>query len=141
LSADLEPTLRALQGRKDIIRSLNQRRMEGAREIRLLGNETVQGHGIRSGVHDERGVSPFVVMRDREGIEHYARLSLGKDLPEVGAALTLAPGECGATALTAGRGGPEQTRRSGWRPYEFSKPNRRKSVTWARDRRLRLMEK
>ncbi|MDP3747025.1 MAG: DUF3363 domain-containing protein [Phenylobacterium sp.] len=110
LRDDLGPTLHALQGRKDIIRTLNQRRLEGAREVRVLGNESVRGRVVRSGAHDELGASPFVVIRDREGIEHYARLSLGKVLPEVGAALILSPGERGATALTAGRGGPEQTR-------------------------------
>ncbi|WP_309645172.1 DUF3363 domain-containing protein [Phenylobacterium sp.] len=96
LAGDLEPRLRSLQISKDIIRTLNQRRLEGVSEVKLLGSERVQGRVVRSGSHDELGQSTFVVLRDRAGVEHYARLGLGQPLAQEGAQLTLVPGERGA---------------------------------------------
>ncbi|WP_332774063.1 DUF3363 domain-containing protein [Phenylobacterium sp.] len=95
LASDLEPQLRSLQIRKDIIRTLNQRRLEGAREVKALGAERVRGRVVRGGAHDELGSATFVVVRDQAGVEHYARLGLGKAAPEVGAQVTLMQGERG----------------------------------------------
>ncbi|MBU1540796.1 MAG: DUF3363 domain-containing protein, partial [Alphaproteobacteria bacterium] len=43
LDEEMETKLRTLQARRDIIRTLNQRRLEGAREVRPLGTERVRG--------------------------------------------------------------------------------------------------
>lgn len=105
LASGLEPRLRTLQIRKDIIRTLNQRRLEGAREVRVLGTERVSGRVVRSGAHDELGAATFVVVRDQAGVEHYARLGLGKAPPEIGSQLSLIQGDRGVQALaTASRG-------------------------------------
>lgn len=109
LADDLEPRLRSLQMSRDVIRTLNQRRLEGARDVRVMGTERVQGRVVRSGAHDELGASPFVVVRDHAGVEHYARLGMGKLPPEVGASLTLIPGEAGVLALATGSRGLDKT--------------------------------
>lgn len=110
LAPDLEPRLRSLQVSRDIIRTINQRRLDGAREVRVLGTEQVRGRVMLSGAHDEIGLSPFVVVRDQAGVEHYARLGPGRVLPQVGSDLALVPGERVVAALTTGRDGPELTR-------------------------------
>lgn len=108
LAEDLESRLRQLQLRKDIIRTLNQRRLEGAKDIRELGAERVRGRVVRAGFHDEIGASAYVVVRDRDGLEHYARVGLGKAPPQVGQAVELARGARGVQVLSAGRSGPER---------------------------------
>ncbi len=105
LTGDLELRLRSLQISKDIIRTLNQRRLEGAQEVRVLGAAPVRGRVVKVGAHDELGASPFVVVRDPSGVEHYARLGMGKAPPVLGATLTLAQGERGVIVLpNAARG-------------------------------------
>lgn len=44
---------------------------------------------MKAGFHDELGASPFVVLKDAKGVEHYARLAVGTALPTVGAQATL----------------------------------------------------
>lgn len=105
LTGDLELRLRSLQISKDIIRTLNQRRLEGAQEVRVLGAAPVRGRVVKVGAHDELGASPFVVVQDPSGVEHYARLGMGKAPPVLGATLTLAQGERGVIVLpNAARG-------------------------------------
>jgi type IV secretory pathway VirD2 relaxase len=103
LAKDLEGQLRSHQLRSDVIRTLNQRRLEGARAIQELGGEPVTGRVVRSGRHDELGASVFVVVRDRAGMEHYARLAPGSAAPAAGRQVTLTRGERGV-ALTVERG-------------------------------------
>lgn len=92
LAPELEARLLAIQQRKDIIRSLNQQRLEGAAQVKVLGTERIHGRVVRSGFHDEFGTARFVVVRDAEGVEHYARLGAGRPLPKAGAEITLIPG-------------------------------------------------
>jgi hypothetical protein len=96
LAADLEPQLRTLQVRRDIIRTLNQRQLEQGRPVKELGAEGVRGRVVRSGAHGELGASPFVFVRDAKGEEHYARLAFGQAAPAVGTAIELQPGPRGA---------------------------------------------
>jgi len=105
LDGDLEAQLRGLQLRQDIIRTLHERRLEGGREVRQLGVERVRGQVVGQGAHDELGGAPWVIVRDREGIEHYARLGFGQSPPELGRIVDLMPGTHGARVLEAGRGG------------------------------------
>ena len=105
LDAQLETRLRALQLRQDIIRTLHQRRLEGAHDVRELGTERVRGRVVRRGAHDELGGIPWVIVRDREGVEYYARLGFGQTPPLAGRTVDLIPGPRGAQVLEAGRGG------------------------------------
>lgn len=91
LDPEMEMKLRTLQVRRDIIRTMNQRRLEGAREVRVLGREKVAGVVVKTGFDDEAGATPWVVVRDAQGVEHYGRLRLGGRTPAVGEAVALAP--------------------------------------------------
>ncbi len=105
LDADLETRLRALQLRQDIImRTLHQRRLEVGSEVHELGAERVRGKVVRRGAHDELGAVAWVIVRDREGAEHYARLGFGQTSPQLGRSVDLIPGARGAQVREAGRG-------------------------------------
>jgi hypothetical protein len=99
----MEMKLRTLQVRRDIIRTMNQRRLEGAREVRLLGREKVAGVVVKTGFHDEAGAAPWVVVRDAQGVEHYGRLKVGEQALAVGEAVALAPGANGLAVAVEGR--------------------------------------
>ncbi|WP_293678807.1 DUF3363 domain-containing protein, partial [uncultured Phenylobacterium sp.] len=104
LDADLETRLRGLQLRQDIIRTWHQRRLETRRAVRELGSEAVRGRVVQRGAHDELGGVPWVIVRDRGGEEHYARLGFGQTLPKIGRRVDLVPCPRGARVLEAGRG-------------------------------------
>lgn len=104
LDGDMEMTLRTLQVRRDIIRTLNQRRLDGARDVRALGQETVRGVVVKTGFHDEAGALPYVVVRDPSGLEHYARVRTGSAALQVGKPATLQLQSNGLAQIIAGRG-------------------------------------
>ena len=104
LDDDLEGKLRTLQAKRDIIRTLNQRRLEAGREIRMLGAESIRGRVVKTGFHDEVGAAPWVMVRDRGNIEHYARLRPGPTNPRVGEAVTLAPARDGLAKVVLDKG-------------------------------------
>lgn len=89
LDAALEPKLRALQLRTDVIRTLNQRRLEAGRPVALLEAERVRGVVVKSGYFDELGASGWVIVRDRQGAEHLGRLGPGQPLPDMGTSAEL----------------------------------------------------
>ncbi|MNQ87079.1 hypothetical protein D3C85_1022890 [compost metagenome] len=81
--------MRRLQVSKDVIRTLNERRLETGRTAELFSEGRVAGQVMKVGFHDELGASPFVVLKDAKGVEHYARLAVGTALPTVGTQATL----------------------------------------------------
>jgi hypothetical protein len=83
--------LRALQMGNDILRTLNQRRLEGARDVREIGPDPVRGRVVRSGYHDELGTQGYVVVQDVSGREHYARMKVGAVIPAAGADIVVNP--------------------------------------------------
>ena len=103
LEPEMEIELRTLQVRRDIIRTMNQRRLEGAREVRLLGRDKVVGVVVKTGFHDEVGAAPWVVVRDAQGVEHYGRLKVGGQALAVGDAVALAPVGQGMAVVMKGR--------------------------------------
>ena len=104
LDGDMEAKLRTLQARRDIIRTLNQRRLEGARDVRPLGRDRVRGVVVKTGFHDEAGAAPYVLVRDGEDIEHYARLRTGSPPLTEGKAVTLQQTSNGLAQVSMGRG-------------------------------------
>lgn len=104
LDGDMEAKLRGLQARRDIIRTLNQRRLEGAKEVRVFGREAVRGVVVKTGFHDEAGAAPWVMVRDGLGVEHYARLRAGTSILEVGKTVTLLTAANGLAQIATGRG-------------------------------------
>lgn len=103
LDAQLERKLRGLQLQKDIIRTLHHRRLQSGRSARLLGAERVKGRVVASGHHDELGSVAWVIVRDRAGTEHYARLAFGEAPPRLGRQVGLSAAENGLARLTPGR--------------------------------------
>lgn len=107
LAIDLEGKLRRLQLSRDVVRTLNQRRLEGARNTsQLERGATAKGKVVAAGHHDELGGSPWVVLRKADGAEIYARLRIGHDLPRIGRDLTLSADErgIGSVVTAVGRG-------------------------------------
>ncbi|QFU32329.1 DUF3363 domain-containing protein [Brevundimonas sp. Bb-A] len=103
LDGEMETKLRTLQVRKDVIRILNQRRLEGVRDVRPLGKQRVRGVVVKTGSHDEAGTAPFVVVRDADGVEHYARIRAG-EAARTGNRVALEPMVGGLARITSGRG-------------------------------------
>ncbi|WP_256968166.1 DUF3363 domain-containing protein [Brevundimonas diminuta] len=103
LDPEMEMKLRTLQVRRDIIRTMNQRQLDGAREVRVLGREKVAGVVVKAGFHDEAGAAPFVVVRDAQGVEHYGRLKVGGQALAVGEAVALASGPQGVEVMMKGQ--------------------------------------
>ena len=104
LASDIEPRLRRLQLSKDVIRTLNQRRLEGAKSVDQLAKGQVSGRVVKAGFHDELGGSPYVVVRAADGHEHYARMCVGKIPPEIGKTVTLSLNTRGFAQLVSGKG-------------------------------------
>lgn len=105
LDPDLEIKLRTLQARGDIIRTMNARRLEAGRQVKVLGVDPVRGAVARAGCHDELGVAPWVIVRAGDGVDYYGRLAAGSLLPARGAFVQLTPLQNGLAQLSAGRGG------------------------------------
>lgn len=103
LDAELEPRLRGLQVRRDIIRTLNQRRLEGARDVRIMGAGRLRGVVVKTGFHDELGLQPYAVVRDGDGAESYARLKPGTQL-RLEQAVVLEVGPTGVAEVVRGVG-------------------------------------
>lgn len=100
LDPSLEPQLRALQLKRDIIRTLHARRLEGGRNVRELGvGERVRGRVVAAGEHDELGALRWVVVRDAEGAERYTRLAFRSDAMRVGQTAELVGGVQGAQVI------------------------------------------
>lgn len=74
---------------KDVIRTLNQRRLDGARSAEQMGRSPVRGKVVKAGFHDELRGSPYVVVRAADGSEHYSRMGVGKVPPIIGKTVTL----------------------------------------------------
>lgn len=89
LDCEVERKLRGLQARQDVIRTLNQHRLEGGERARVAHNEVVRGRVVRQGWHDELGSTPFVVVREKGGGEVYARLRAGSPTLKTGAEIVL----------------------------------------------------
>lgn len=104
LDPELESRLRQLQVRRDVIRTMNQCRLQDGRDVRLLGDERVRGKVVRHGFHDEAGASPWMVLRSDEGRDYYARLRPGTGLPKIGASVALEGSRGGFAVLLMGRG-------------------------------------
>lgn len=95
-SAELQPKLRSLQLRQDIIRTLHQRRLDTGREPKVLDDRPVRGRVVARGHHDELGGAAWVIVRDPQGQEHYARLKFGQSAPALGRGIELVPTPQGA---------------------------------------------
>lgn len=103
LHPDMEPRLRTLQVRRDIIRTMNQRRLEAGGEVRQAQPGRLLGRVVKSGFHDELGAQPYVIVQDEAGVERYARMKPGVACLPVGREVGLVVGVDGLAALGQGR--------------------------------------
>ena len=104
LDGELEVKLRTLQLRRDVIRTLNQRRLDAGRDVRPLGRSAVRGRVVKTGFHDEAATAPWVIVRDGTGVEHYGRLRTGAARLDLGKTIVLAPTDAGLAQVVQGRG-------------------------------------
>ncbi len=102
LHPDLEVRLRHLQLRRDIIRTLQDRRLQAGREVHEV-SAPVRGTVVKTGHHDELGAAPWVIVRDSEGREHFARLRTGQSLPALGRGVEITPSPQGAQLVGPSR--------------------------------------
>jgi len=103
LHADMEPTLRELEVRRDIIRTLNQRRLESGHVAQIARPGRLVGEVVKAGAHDELGLRRFVVVRDGQGVEQYARVSAGAAALVPGQQVGLEVGAAGLARVVSGR--------------------------------------
>ncbi|MNQ89113.1 hypothetical protein D3C85_1044110 [compost metagenome] len=102
LDPEMEMKLRTLQVRRDIIRTMNQRRLESGRVARAQPGR-LTGEVVKAGAHDELGASRFVIVRDAEGMEHYARMSAGQGPLAHGQQIALEVGSASLARVIPGR--------------------------------------
>lgn len=104
LRPDMEATLRELEVRRDIIRTLNQRRLESGRVAQIARPGRLSGEVVKAGAHDELGLRRFVIVRDGQGVEQYARVSAGAVALVPGQQVGLEVGAAGLAQIIPGRG-------------------------------------
>ncbi len=104
LHADMEPRLRELEVRRDIIRTLNQRRLESGRVAQIARPGCLTGEVVKAGSHDELGARRFVIVRDSQGVEQYARLLVGAVALVPGQQVGLEVGAAGLAQIVQERG-------------------------------------
>ena len=102
LHADMEARLRELEIRRDIIRTLNQRRLDG-RVAQIAQPGRMTGEVVKAGAHDELGAKRFVLVRDGQGVEQYARVSAGATALTQGQPVCLEVGSAGLARIVPGR--------------------------------------
>ncbi len=105
LHEDMEARLRDLEVRQDVIRTLNQRRMESGRVAQVARPGRLSGEVVKAGSHDELGMRRFVIVRDGQGVEKYTRLSVGAGAMALGQHVVLEVGTAGLAQIVQGRGG------------------------------------
>lgn len=103
LHDDLERELRALQLRRDVIRMVHQRLLDMGRQPAELGDAPITGRVVKAGHFDELGRSSWVMVRDGQGREHFARLRFGQSGPKLGRTIELVPTARGAEIRDLGR--------------------------------------
>lgn len=99
LAPDLEPQLRTLHLRKEILRTLRQRQLETDREVQVAAEGRLQGRVVARGLHDGLANAPWVIVRNGDDVERFARMAPGQSAPRIGRAVQLAITPQGAHRL------------------------------------------
>lgn len=79
---------RALQMRRDIVRTLNGRRLVTGRSV-AFSRDTITGVVMAAGAHDRLGASRYAIVRTIDSKEVYVRLADPDRLPKLGEEVTL----------------------------------------------------
>ncbi|WAC61334.1 DUF3363 domain-containing protein [Brevundimonas sp. SL130] len=104
LHPEMETKLRTLQVRRDIIRTMNGRRLEAGTQVRQARPGRLRGRVVKSGFHDELGAQPYVIVQGEARVEQYARLRPGAAPLPVGQEVELVVGVRGIAEVCQGRG-------------------------------------
>lgn len=102
LDAQMEQKLRRLAAHQDIIRSLNERRLETGTTVRILKGR-LHGRVMKTGRHDEIGTSPWAIVRDDKGQEFFAPLMPSGEMPKIGQDIVMERAAGGAARLLQAR--------------------------------------
>lgn len=89
LDPSLETKLRQLQHRKEAVRAVNQRQLDGGGPVEVVTEGKIAGEVVSRGYQDELGARAFVIVRTESGQERYAQLPMAASLPDVGQWLQL----------------------------------------------------
>lgn len=101
LAPDFRRQLAVMAARGDVVRLFHERLNQGAQTISVMQQGSIRGDVVRVGYHDrDLRTSPFAVVRDRQGHEHYSRLAARDPLPQVGAKVALTKNARGLVQLT-----------------------------------------
>ena len=84
IAPDLQWQLTTLELTKAQLRVINQRRLATGEPVHELRAGVLEGRTVEAGFHDQHGTAGYVILRDKAGAEHYARLALGQSAPEIG---------------------------------------------------------
>jgi hypothetical protein len=104
LAPDFRRQLATMAARADVLRLFHERLNQGARTISPLQQGEVKGVVMQTGYHDrDLQSSPFTIIRDQQGHEHYSRLSAQATLPSLGTKVTLTKDGRGNVRLGAER--------------------------------------
>jgi hypothetical protein len=101
IAPDFRRQLAVMAARGDVVRLFHERLNAGARTISPLQQGSVRGDVVHTGYHDrDLQTSPYAIVRDSQGHEHYSRLSAKDALPKVGAQVALSKDTRGIVRLS-----------------------------------------
>jgi hypothetical protein len=90
IAPDFRRQLAVMAARSDVVRLFHERLNAGARTINPLKQGSVKGEIVHAGYHDrDLQTSPFAIVPDSQGYEHYSRLGAQGALPKLGAQVML----------------------------------------------------
>jgi hypothetical protein len=101
IAPDFRRQLAVMAARGDVVRLFHERLNTGARTISPLKQDSVRGDVVHTGYHDrDLQTSPYAIVRDSQGHEHYSRLSAEDALPKLGAQVTVSKGARGVVRMS-----------------------------------------
>jgi hypothetical protein len=90
VAPDFRRQLAVMEARGNVVRLFHERLSAGAGTINPLQQGSVRGEIVHAGYHDrDLQTSPFAIVRDSQGYEHYSRLGAQGALPKLGAQVSL----------------------------------------------------
>jgi hypothetical protein len=101
IAPDFRRQLAIVAARGDVVRLFHERLNAGARTITPLQQGSVRGDVVHVGYHDrDLQTSPYAIVSDSQGHEHYSRLSAKDALPKFGAQVKLSKDARGVVRLS-----------------------------------------
>jgi hypothetical protein len=125
IAPDFRRRLAVMAVRGDVVRVFHERLNAGARTINPLQQGSVRGDVVHTGYHDrDLQTSPYAIVRDSQGHEHYSRLSAKDALPKLGAQVTLSKDARGVVRMNEIGVEGKQRNTSRFAPRDVEVPQR-----------------